>query len=101
MRVAVSLAVPSQDAPGAAAPVAAPGVLKGARMSSDVVVRSGGVSIELDREVGVALLVCDRHRVQDAIPLERETLGVLMVDFFTRHERCASTASTVALARSR
>jgi hypothetical protein len=63
---------------------------QGAGMSSTIVVRSGGVSIELDREVGVAVLTCVRHRVQDAIPLGRETLGVLMVDFFNRHEACSS-----------
>ena len=58
-------------------------------MSSGVVVRSGSVSIELDRDAGVAVLTCLRHRVEDAIPLGRETLGALMVDFFNRHETCS------------
>lgn len=58
-------------------------------MSSTAVVRSGCVSIEFDRVVGVAVLTCDRHRVQDAIPFGRERLGALMVDFFTRQEACS------------
>jgi hypothetical protein len=57
---------------------------------TNTMVRSGKVSIEFDRNAGVVVLICDRHRVQDAIPIERETLGVLMVDFFARHESCSA-----------
>jgi hypothetical protein len=64
------------------------GAVEGQLMSK-AMVRSGKVSIEFDRGAGVLLLICDRHRIQDAIPLERETLGALMVDFFERHESCS------------
>jgi len=64
---------------------------------SNEVVRGGNLSVEFDRQAGVVLLVCERHRVQDAISNERETLGVLMVDFFSRHERCRADPESTTI----
>src|SRR4051812_41089503 len=42
-----------------------------AMVSSDVALRGGAVTVELDREGHVLLMICEDHEVQDAVPLDR------------------------------
>jgi hypothetical protein len=59
-----------------------------AMVSSEVALRGGAVTVELDREGDVLVMVCEDHAVQDAVPLGRRNLPQLVHDFLARHQTC-------------
>jgi len=59
-----------------------------AKVSSEVALRGGAVTVELDREVHAVVMTCEDHVVQEAVPLGRRNLPRLVHDFLTRHQAC-------------
>src|SRR3954469_3010783 len=59
-----------------------------AMVSPDIALRSGAVTCELDREARVLVMTCERHAVQDAVPLDRRSMPQQVHDFLVRHQAC-------------
>src|SRR4051794_20183214 len=59
-----------------------------AMVSADIALRSGAVTAELDREALVLVVTCERHAVQDAVPLGRGSMPQQVHDFLVRHQAC-------------
>ncbi len=49
----------------------------------------GAVSVELDYDDAHVLLRCDTHQIVERVPLRRDGLGPLLIEFFRDHQSCS------------
>jgi hypothetical protein len=76
--------------PGPHTPEAAR-LAEGGPVTSVVVMTDGDLTLELEWEQRVLLLLCARHHTQEAVVLTRAEVSACVTDFFGRHKACRGT----------